>query len=91
MRVFNYAVIKYFTKVKEACPAEVYEALKGEFGSHKMCKPDKVKAAIMTAEKNGLLAETRYELNDNGEVDIYYNCEGEALEAVNRYLGNYPD
>ena len=91
MRVITYAIIKYFTKVEEACPKDVYEALKGEFGGHRMCKPNKIKAAIMTAEKNGLLAESRYDLGDDGKVNIYYKCEGEGLDAVTTYLGNYPD
>ena len=47
--------------------------------------------AKMIAEKNGLLAESRYELGDDGEVNIYYKCEGEGLDAVTTYLGNYPD
>ena len=86
MRVITYAIIKYFTKVEEACPKDVYEALKDEFKGHRMCKPNKVKAA-----KNGLLAESRYDLGDDGKVNIYYKCEGEGLDAVTTYLGNYPD
>ena len=55
MKPLNYAILKYFTTVKEASPVDVYEAIKGEYGSYRMCTVGKIDAAIMTAEKNGLL------------------------------------
>ena len=38
MRPLNYAILKYFTTVEEACAAQVYEAIKGEYGKYRMCK-----------------------------------------------------
>ena len=86
MRPLNYAILKYFTTVEEACPADVYEVIKEDYGNYRMCKPNKVKAAIMTAEKNFLLTESRYDLDESGEVRIYYKAEGEGLDAINNFI-----
>ena len=86
MRPLNYAILQYFTTVEEACAAQVYEAIKDEYGKYRMCKVDKINEAIMTAEKNGLLEEARYELDANGNVVIYYHAVGEGLDAINSYI-----
>lgn len=86
MKPLNYAILKYFTTVKEASPVDVYEAIKGEYGSYRMCTVGKIDAAIMTAEKNGLLEESRYELDSNGDLVIYYHAVGEGLDAINSFI-----
>ena len=53
MKPLNYAILKYFTKVEEASPLDVFEAIKGEYGTFKMCTVPKIDEAIQTAEKNG--------------------------------------
>ena len=60
MKPLNYAILKYFTKVEEACAEDVIEALKGEYGSFKALNRKDVVTALMTAEANGLLEETKY-------------------------------
>ena len=40
----------------------------------------------MTAEKNGLLEESRYELDNNGDLVIYYHAVGEGLDAINSFI-----
>lgn len=86
MKPLNYAILKYFTKVEEASPAQVYEAIKGEYGAYKMCTVPKINEAVMTAEKNGLLEENRYDLDANGELVIYYHAVGEGLDAINSFI-----
>lgn len=86
MRVkpINYAVLKYMTTVEKACPADVIEALKGEYGSHRMLTEKGVLEMLMSAEANGLLAEDHYELDGNGELVIYYNCIDP--DTINSYI-----
>lgn len=86
MRPLNYAILKYFTTVEEACPIQVYEALKDEYSHHRMCTAKKVKEAVMTAEKNGLLEESRYEVDADGKVILYYQAVGEGRDAINKYI-----
>ena len=86
MKPLNYAILKYFTKVKEACAEDVIEALKGEYGSFKALKKPAVVEAIMTGEANGLLEETRYDLDANGELRVYYRAHEEGASTINNYI-----
>lgn len=86
MKPLNYAILKHFTKVQEASADDVIEALKGEYGSFKALKKPSVIEAIMTGEANGLLEETRYELDDKGELRVYYRANEEGAATINSYI-----
>jgi hypothetical protein len=86
MKPLNFAILKYFTNVKEACADDVIEALKGEYGSYKALKKPAVIEAIMTAEANGLLEETRYDLDAKGELRVYYHAHEEGAATINNYI-----
>ena len=72
MRPLYYAMLKWMTTVNEACVADAIDALKGEYGSFKMCRPKPMQEALMTAEKNGLLEESRFDLDANNDLRVYY-------------------
>ena len=59
MKPLYYAIMKYMTTVKEASNMDVIHALKKDYGSFKMLRPDAVQEALMTAKANGLLDESR--------------------------------
>jgi DNA-binding PadR family transcriptional regulator len=86
MKPLNYAILKYFTTVKEACADDVIEALKGEYGNFKALKKPAVVEAIMTGEANGLLEETRFEMDDKGELKVYYRAHEEGAATINSYI-----
>lgn len=86
MKPLNYAILKYFTKVKEACADDVINALKGEYGSFKALKKPAVIEAIMTAEANGLLEETRFDVDSKGELRVYYRAHAEGAATINSYI-----
>ncbi|MCR2044905.1 hypothetical protein [Anaerosalibacter massiliensis] len=86
MKPLNYAILKYFTTVKEACAEDVIEALKDEYGNFKALKKDAVVAALMTAEANGLLEETRFEMDQTGQLRIYYHAHEEGAATINKYI-----
>ncbi len=86
MKPLNYAILKHFTKVKEACTEEVIEALKGQYGSFKALNKDDVLAALMTAEANGLLEESRFELDKTNALRIYYRAHKEGADTINKYI-----
>jgi hypothetical protein len=86
MKPLNYAILKHFTKVKEACADDVINALKGEYGNFKALKKPAVIEAIMTAEANGLLEETRYDLDNKGELRVYYRAHEEGAATINSYI-----
>lgn len=82
----NYAILKYFTTVNEACADDVINTLKDEYGNFKALKKPAVIEAIMTAEANGLLEETRFDLDDQGELRVYYHAHEEGAATINKYV-----
>ena len=86
MKPLNYAILKYFTKVEEACADDVIEALKGQYGNFKALKKKAVITALMTAEANGLIEETRFELDKNKQLKVYYHAHEEGTATINKYI-----
>ncbi|AKL96465.1 hypothetical protein CACET_c30210 [Clostridium aceticum] len=86
MKPLNYAILKYFTRIKEACTEDVIEALKGEYGKFKALNKDDVLNSLMTAEANGLLEEARVELDQAGALKIYYRAHQEGKDTINKYI-----
>jgi len=86
MKPLNYAILKYFTKVEEACADDVIEALKGDYGNFKALKKDAVITALMTAEANGLIEETRFELDKSNQLRVYYHAHEEGATTINKYI-----
>lgn len=87
MMPLNYAILNYFTTVKRACADDVIEALKPEYGNFKALRKAEVIEALMTAEKNALLEEDGYDLDDKGELRVYYKCTPESRATIKRYIG----
>lgn len=88
MKPLNYAILKYFTRVKEACADDVIRELKGEYGNFKALKKNAVVNALMTAEANGLIEETRFELDKNKELKVYYRAHEEGAATINKYIND---
>ncbi len=86
MKPLNYAILKYFTKINEACADDVINALKVEYGNFKALKKKAVITAFMTAEANGLIEETRFELDKNGELRVYYRAHEDGAATINKYI-----
>ncbi|MDP4105909.1 MAG: hypothetical protein Q8935_13305 [Bacillota bacterium] len=86
MKPLNYAILKYFTRVNEACAEDVIEGLKPEYGKFKSLNRQSVISALMTAEANGLLEETRFEMDDNNVLKIYYHAHQEGADTINKYI-----
>jgi DNA-binding PadR family transcriptional regulator len=86
MRPLNYAILKHFTSVDEACTEEVIDALKAEYGNFKALNKKDVLAAIMTAEANGLLEETRFEMDKTNNLRVYYHAHEDGKATINKYI-----
>ncbi|KKI00014.1 hypothetical protein EO95_15150 [Methanosarcina sp. 1.H.T.1A.1] len=86
MKPLNYAILKYFATVEEASADDVMEALKGEYGHFKAFKKPAVIEALMTAVTNGLLEETRYDLDEEGELRVFYHAHEEGAATINKYI-----
>lgn len=86
MRPLFFSVLKYFTTGVEACRADVQEALKDDYSGFKAFKDKAMDEALMTACANGMIDESRYELDDKGQLVIYYKASQESIDTINSYI-----
>ncbi|NCB23307.1 MAG: hypothetical protein EOM56_10810 [Deltaproteobacteria bacterium] len=86
MKPLNYAILKYMTTVKEACPENVIDALSSQYSTFRAFNKAEVLTALLTAEANGLLEESRFDLDDDGELRLFFRAHAEGVETINRYI-----
>ena len=86
MKPLYYAMLKWMTTGNEACVADAIDALKGEYGSFKMCRPKPMQEALMTAEKNGLLEESSFDMDEHNELRVYYKVTDYGNQMINDYI-----
>ena len=86
MKPLNYAILKYMTTVKEACPENVIDALSSQYSTFRAFNKAEVLTALLTAEANGLLEESRFDLDDDGELRLVFRAHAEGVETINRYI-----
>lgn len=84
----NYAILKYMTTVNEACADDVLGALKGDYSTFRAFNKPDVLNALLTAEANGLLEESRYDLDAEGQVRLFFRAHAEGAATINRYITN---
>ncbi|AKN32830.1 hypothetical protein Ccar_19065 [Clostridium carboxidivorans P7] len=79
----DFAVLKHFTKVKEACAQDITNALKDEYDSFKELNKGSVMMTLITAEAFGAIEKTKFQLDENGEINVYYRAqEGDAANLI---------
>ena len=88
MKPLNYAILKYMTTVKEACPENVIDALSSQYSTFRAFNKADVLTALLTAEANGLLEESRFDLDDEGQVRLYFQAHADGAATINRYIPN---
>ena len=88
MKPLNYAILKHFTKVDNACADDVMEALKAQYGHFKAFTKNDFITALMTAETNGLIAEKSFEMDKSGNLRIYYHANEESVATINSYIAD---
>ena len=86
MKPLNYAILKYFTTVEEASVNNVMEELQEDYKGLKTFNKDEIINSLLTAEANGLIEETRVDLDKNDELEIFYHTTDESKAAINNYI-----
>lgn len=86
MKPLYYSMLLLFEDGKELCVNDVIDALKPEYGNFKMLKPSSVQEGLMTAKTNGLLDETRFDLDENGNLRVYYKVNDYGVQMMNSYI-----
>lgn len=86
MRPLYYEMLLQFKDGKELCVNDLIDLLKPQYGSFKMLKFPAMQEAVMSAEKNGLLDESRFDLDENGNLRVYYKVNDYGVQMMNSYI-----
>lgn len=84
-----YAIVKQFMDGQEYCADDVIEALKPNYGSYKLLTRKDVGEALDTAKENGLLDESRCDLDDSGKLRVFFRVSDFGRDMIDRYIGKY--
>ena len=87
MLPLNYAILKLFEDGGELDVSGVMERLEGDYRTFKAFKAKGVNESLMSAEKNGLLEESRFDLSDGDELRVFYRATEEGRAMIGRYIG----
>ncbi|MGL5189270.1 MAG: hypothetical protein ACRC7S_06400 [Cetobacterium sp.] len=82
----NYAILKYFTKHESSSVYEVMESLKKDYQNFKSFNKNSIINALMTAEANGLIEEVNADLDENGNLVLYYEANKESKDIINSFI-----
>ncbi|MDR1421555.1 MAG: hypothetical protein LBI64_01660 [Coriobacteriales bacterium] len=86
MLPLNYAILKLFENGDEYDVQGVEAELKGDYSSFRAFKSKAINESLMSAEKNGLLDEVRYELDDKQELHVYYKANEYGADMIKSYI-----
>ncbi len=81
-----YAIIKHFMDEKEYCAQDVIDSLAPNYSNYKLLNRKDVEEALATAKENGLLEESNYDLDNEGNLRIYYRVTEFGKEMIGKYL-----
>ena len=81
-----YAIIGQFKDDAEHCAADIATALESDYAGYKLLTNKDVEEALATAKENGILDETRADLDDNDQLRIFYRMSVFGGVMVSQYL-----
>lgn len=84
-----YAIVKHFMDGNQHSVENVIDALKPNYGGYKLLTKKDVSEALATAKENGLLDESNYDIDDKGDLRIYYRVNDFGRDMIDRYIGKY--
>ena len=86
MRPLFQEVLHLYIDGKERSRQMVQDELRDTYGNFKAFKDKQMDEALHTAMSNGLIAESRYELDENGDLIMYYQSDQDMIDLINKYI-----
>ena len=86
MRPLNYAILKLFEDGSEIDVQGVISKLETAYSSFSAFKPKAINESLMSAEKNGLLEESNWELDNTGDLHVYYKATEYGVDMIKGYI-----
>ena len=82
----RFRMLHFFSTVKEVSADSILEGLKDEYGSERQFSKKNFVEHLLTMKENGIIDETKLELDKNGELKIYYAINDEGRSLLKKYL-----
>ena len=86
MRPMNYAILKLFEAGDMYDAEDVMTILKEEYHTFRAFKKVNVVESLMSAEKNFLLEQSHFNLDEEGELHIYYRATDLGKDMIRRFI-----
>ena len=86
MRPLFQEVLHLYSDGKERSRQMVQDELRADYGNFRFFKDKKMDEALQTAMSNGLIGETRYELDGNGNLVMYYQSDQDMIDLINSWI-----
>lgn len=84
------AVLNYLYGVDKANIKEIMNNLKKDYGNEGQFNYDMFLEHLMALEANGLADLKEYDLDDDGELELFYSINEEGKNTVEKYIpGKY--
>lgn len=81
-----YAIMKHFENGKTDCAKGVMDALRSDYGSYKLFTEKDIEESLATAKENGLLDECDWQLDERGNLRVFYQANDFGKDMIARYL-----
>lgn len=82
----HYAILLHFVGGESDCAEGVVRALEPEYGNYKLLTRADVEETLATAKENALLDEVGFDLDERGDLRIFYRMSDFGRDMVERYL-----
>ncbi|MDR0459465.1 MAG: hypothetical protein LBG68_03235 [Coriobacteriales bacterium] len=86
MMPMNYAILKLFEDGQTYDADSVMFALQDNYAGFRAFKKANVVESLMAAEKNDLLEQASYDLDELGELHIYYRATEYGASMIKSYI-----
>ena len=86
MLPLNYAILKLFGDGSEFDVKGIMDKLRGSYGGFRPFKHSEVNESLMSAEKNGLLEETRAEFDEDKNLCVFYRATEYGIDMIRQYI-----
>lgn len=82
----NFRMLHFFSTVKEATVDKLMHELKAEYGTEKQFSKSNISNSLFSMRENGLIEDSKVELDNEGELCIYYSINEEGTRLLHKYL-----
>lgn len=81
-----YAIMKHFESGNCDCAKGVMDALRNDYGSYKLFTEKDIEESLATAKENGLLDQCDWQLDEQGNLRVFYQANDFGKDMIARCL-----